>query len=99
MNSANYDNDENTPMSLLTPEIKGWIGRSEAPVTVEVSRREIQKYAVATEQIREAYLLGDEAPPMFVFGLFRPVVPIRAGPPGANCPRALRPIAVSKLPR
>lgn len=81
-------------MSLLTPEIKGWIGRSEAPVTVEVSRREIQKYAVATEQIREAYLLGDEAPPMFVFGLFRPVVPMEALGPDGIAPTA----AVPELP-
>ncbi|MCE2491657.1 MAG: MaoC family dehydratase N-terminal domain-containing protein [Rhodospirillales bacterium] len=70
-------------MSLLTPEIKSWIGHSEPPITVEVSRREIVKYAVATEQVRQVYLDGDEAPPMFAFGLFRPVVPLDAlGPDG-----------------
>ena len=70
-------------MSLLTPEIMSWIGHSEPPITVEVSRRDIIKYAVATEQVRQAYLDGDEAPPMFAFGLFRPVVPMDAlGPDG-----------------
>jgi len=70
-------------MALLTPDIKAWIGRSEPPVRVEVTRREIVKYAIATEQVRACYLQGDEAPPMFVFGLFRPVVPIDAlGPDG-----------------
>ncbi|MEM7255464.1 MAG: MaoC family dehydratase N-terminal domain-containing protein [Pseudomonadota bacterium] len=61
---------------LLTPDMKAWIGRSEPPMTVEVTRREIVKYAIATEQHQEKYLRGDEAPPMFLFGLFRPVVPV-----------------------
>jgi len=70
-------------MSLLTPEITSWIGRSEEPVTVEVSRRDIVKYAIATEQTRKPYLDGDEAPPMFVSSLFRPLVPMDAlGPDG-----------------
>ena len=70
-------------MTLLTPEIKSWIGSSEPPITVEVSRRDIIKYAIATEQVRQVYLEGDEAPPMFAFGLFRPVVPLDAlGPDG-----------------
>lgn len=57
-------------MGLLTAEHRAWVGTEEAPVTVEVSRREIQKYAAATEQTLEKYLAGDEAPPMFVFNLF-----------------------------
>jgi 3-methylfumaryl-CoA hydratase len=57
-------------MSLLTDEHRRWIGREDAPVSVEVSRREIVKYAVATEQRLAKYLRGDEAPPMFVFNLF-----------------------------
>lgn len=63
-------------MSLLTPEITAWIGRSEEPLTVTVSRRDIVKYAIATEQTRRAFRDGDEAPPMFVSSLFRPVVPM-----------------------
>ena len=70
-------------MTLLTSEIMSWIGHIEPSITVEVSRRDIIKYAVATEQVRQAYLDGDEAPPMFAFGLFRPVVPLDAlGPDG-----------------
>ena len=70
-------------MPLLTAEITDWIGRSEAPVSAEVSRRDIVKYAIATEQRREAYRRGDEAPPMFVASLFRPMVPMdRLGPDG-----------------
>ena len=61
-------------MSLLTSEIKSWIGHSDSPIWVDVSRRDIIKYAVATDQVRQAYLNGDEAPPMFVFGLFRPIL-------------------------
>ncbi len=57
-------------MSLLTDEHKAWIGQTEAPITVEISRRDIQKYAAATEQLQDKYLQGDEAPPMFVFNLF-----------------------------
>lgn len=57
-------------MGLLTEEHRKWIGSAEPPVTVEVSRRDIQKYAAATEQIQDKYLRGDEAPPMFVFNLF-----------------------------
>jgi 3-methylfumaryl-CoA hydratase len=68
-------------MSLLTDEHRQWIGREGEPVTVEVSRRDIVKYAIATEQRLEKYLRGDEAPPMFVFNLFgalRPIAELRA---------------------
>lgn len=57
-------------MALLTDEHLAWIGTSEPPVTVEISRRDIQKYAAATDQRQQKYLAGDEAPPMFVFNLF-----------------------------
>ena len=68
---------------LLTEEMMKWVGRSDAPVHVEVTRREIVKYAIATEQRLEKYLAGDEAPPMFLFGLFRPLVPVdELGPDG-----------------
>ncbi len=57
-------------MSLLTEEHRRWIGREDPPISVEVSRRDIVKYAVATDQRLPKYLRGDEAPPMFVFNLF-----------------------------
>lgn len=64
-------------MTLLTDEHRRWIGREDPPVTVEVSRRDIVKYAVATEQLQQKYLRGDEAPPMFVFNLFGVLSPPR----------------------
>ena len=60
-------------MSLLTDEHRAWIGRDEPPVTINVSRRDIQKYAAATEQQLERFVSGDEAPPMFIFNLFSPI--------------------------
>jgi hypothetical protein len=48
-------------MTLLTEEHRRWIGHEDPPVTVEVSRRDIVKYAIATGQLQEKYLRGDEA--------------------------------------
>jgi len=59
--------------SLLTEEHLAWIGHESEPVHVEVSRRDIARYALATEQVQERYRRGDEAPLMFVFNLFSPL--------------------------
>ncbi len=59
--------------TLITDEIRAWIGRSEPPVRFEVTRRDIIKYAIATGQRNEKFLRGDEAPPMFLFGADRPL--------------------------
>lgn len=68
---------------MIDEAARAWIGRSQPPVKVEVSRRDIQKYAVATEQTQQKYLDGDEAPPMFLFGLLRPIAPLdQLGPDG-----------------
>ncbi|MEM7468189.1 MAG: MaoC family dehydratase N-terminal domain-containing protein [Pseudomonadota bacterium] len=61
---------------LLTDEIRAWIGRQAPTVTFDVSRRDIVKYSIATEQLQERYLKGDEAPPMFLFGAERPLTAI-----------------------
>ena len=61
---------------LITDDIRSWIGRSDKPVRFEVARRDIIKYAIATEQQQEKYLRGDEAPPMFLFAADRPLTPI-----------------------
>ena len=61
---------------LVTDEIRAWIGRSDPPLTIEVSRRDIIKYSIATEQQQPRYLAGDEAPPMFLFGADRPLTPL-----------------------
>lgn len=57
-------------MALLTDEHRAQIGSELSCVTVHVSRRDIQKYASATEQELSKYIAGDEAPPMFIFNLF-----------------------------
>lgn len=62
-------------MSLLTPELKAEVGRSLPPVTAEVTRREIRKYAAATGQRLQRFVDGDEAPPLFLFGLFLDILP------------------------
>ncbi len=68
---------------LVNEAARAWIGRSQPPVRVEVTRRDLQKYAVATEQRQQKYIDGDEAPPMFLFGLLRPIVPMdQLGPDG-----------------
>ncbi|MSR14093.1 MAG: acyl dehydratase [Gammaproteobacteria bacterium] len=77
--------------SLITPETRAWIGRSETLAPIEVSRRDIMKYAVATEQRIEKYLRGDEAPPMFLYGLLFPIVPLDKLGPDGLARRSLQP--------
>ena len=61
---------------LLTEEHLSWIGHEGEPITTEVSRRDIIKYSVATEQKQQKYLDGDEAPLMYIFNLFVQPVPM-----------------------
>ncbi|MEM7001266.1 MAG: MaoC family dehydratase N-terminal domain-containing protein [Pseudomonadota bacterium] len=61
-------------MSLLTPELLANIGRSSPPKREIVTRRDIRKYAIATNNPQRKYLEGDEAPPMFHVPLFWDVV-------------------------
>ena len=61
---------------LLSNEIRSWIGRSAPPIRLEVSRRDIIKYSIATEQTKKIHLEGDIAPPMFLFGTDKPLVSI-----------------------
>lgn len=63
-------------MGLLTPELRADVGRTGAPVRVEVTRRELQKYAIATRQRLAAYLDGARAAPMFHYMLFRELEPL-----------------------
>lgn len=70
-------------MSLITDEMRQWIGRAAPPIAFEVTRRDIVKYAHATGQRLARFLAGDEAPPMFLFGADRPLTPIdELGPDG-----------------
>ncbi|MFT5032274.1 MAG: hydroxyacyl-ACP dehydratase HTD2-like protein with hotdog domain [Bacteroidia bacterium] len=59
---------------LLTPELLSTIGRISEPQRELVTRRDIRKYAIATDSRARKYLDGDEAPPMFHVALFWDVV-------------------------
>ena len=61
-------------MSLLQPEHLVHIGREAPPRTEVVTRRDIRKYAIATNQRQRRYLDGDVAPPLFHVALFWDVV-------------------------
>jgi len=63
-----------TDTPLLRAEDLAHIGKAEAPHTEVVNRRDIRKYAVATDQRQRRYLDGDVAPPLFHVALFWPVV-------------------------
>jgi 3-methylfumaryl-CoA hydratase len=68
---------------LITDDIRAWIGSSDPPQRIEVTRRDIIKYSMATEQLLDKYLRGDEAPPMFLFGAQQPLTPLsELGPDG-----------------
>jgi hydroxyacyl-ACP dehydratase HTD2-like protein with hotdog domain len=62
--------------SVVDPGLLSLIGKTAAPQTQLVTRRDIRKYAVATGQRQRKYLDGDEAPPMFHVALFWPVLPL-----------------------
>ncbi len=78
-------------MGLLTPELRAEVGKAGAPVRVEVTRREIQKYAIATRQRFAAYLTGVCAPPMFHYMLFRELDPLERLRPDGLSPDPLTP--------
>lgn len=84
--------------SLLTDDIRAWIGRSDAPQRVEVTRRDIIKYAIATEQRLPRYVNGDEAPPMFLFGADRPLTALAdLGPDGLRLDSLLPPLPLKRV--
>jgi hydroxyacyl-ACP dehydratase HTD2-like protein with hotdog domain len=60
----------------LDATLQAHIGRSSAPQTEVVTRRDIRKYAVATAQRLQRFIDGDEAPPLFHVTLFWPIVPM-----------------------
>ena len=68
--------DPSEVMSLLTDDMTAWIGRRETSPPLEISRRDIVKYSLATEQRLDKYRRGDEAPPLFLFGALRPLLPL-----------------------
>ena len=84
--------------TLLNDDIRAWIGRSDAPQTIEVTRRDIIKYALATEQRLRRYRDGDEAPPMFLFGADRPLTALaELGPDGLRQDGLLPPLPLKRV--
>ena len=72
-------------MELLTAEHTKLIGKVSLPFKVDINRSDIIKYSIATEQLQEKYLKGNEAPLMFIFNLFTPLVPLATlGKDGLN---------------
>lgn len=85
------------PETMITDEIRAWIGRTDPPVRFEVTRRDIIKYSTATEQRNEKFLRGDEAPPMFLFGADRPLTTIDTlGPDGLRAETLIPPLPLKR---
>jgi len=61
---------------LLSDEVLSHIGREGAPRREIVTRRDIRKYAIATDNRQSKYLDGDVAPPLFHLHLFWDVLPL-----------------------
>lgn len=59
--------------ALLDDTHRARVGLVTAPVTETVTRREIRRYAVATRQLAEKFLRGDEAPPLFFTRFFEDI--------------------------
>jgi hydroxyacyl-ACP dehydratase HTD2-like protein with hotdog domain len=75
---------------LLSEELLSHIGRTSAPRTELVSRREIRKYAIATGWKKKEYLGGDVAPPLFHLPLFWDIVELdELSPDGVSIDRLL----------
>ena len=61
-------------MSVLSESVLSYIGRQAEPKVEVVTRRDIRKYAIATNQTQSRYLAGDVAPPLYHVALFWDVV-------------------------
>jgi len=83
---------------LISENARSWIGRSGEPQRIEINRSDIVKYAIATEQRQEKYLKGDEAPPMFMYGALRPLVPMdELGPDGISVDKFLPELPLKRV--
>ncbi len=58
--------------SLITDEIRSWIGREVPPWTIEVTRRDVARFAVATDDLNPLYLDEDRAKQSRYGGLIAP---------------------------
>ena len=76
---------------LLSDDLLANIGRTSEPRRELVTRRDIRKYAVATDNRQRKYLDGDQAPPMFHVPLFWDVVELDQLTPDGVCIDTLLP--------
>jgi hydroxyacyl-ACP dehydratase HTD2-like protein with hotdog domain len=58
--------------SLITDEILSWIGRETPSWTIEVSRLDVQRFAVATDDLNPLYLDEEKAKQSVYGGLIAP---------------------------
>jgi len=58
--------------SLITDEIRSWVGRETLPWTIEVSRLDVQRFAVATDDLNPLYLDDEKAKQRRYGGLIAP---------------------------
>ncbi len=63
---------ESQSESLITDEIRSWIGREAPPWTVEVTRRDVTRFAVATDDLNPLYLDEERARNSRYGGLIAP---------------------------
>ena len=61
---------------LLSDDVLSHIGKQSEPRREIVTRRDIRKYAIATDNRQAKYLDGNVAPPLFHLHLFWDVVPL-----------------------
>lgn len=58
--------------SLITDEIRSWVGRETPPWTIEVSRLDVKRFAVATDDLNPLYLDEEKAKQSRYDGLVAP---------------------------
>lgn len=58
--------------SLITEEIRAWIGRETGPWTIEVTPRDVKRFAVATDDLNPLYLDEEYARKSRYGGLIAP---------------------------
>lgn len=75
--------------TLLTEAHRERIGTAMPPVTQQVTRRDIRRYAVATGQRLARYLAGEEAPPLFFTRFFEDIPSLEGLLPNGQTPDPL----------
>ncbi len=63
---------ESESASLITDELQSWIGREAPPWTIEVTRRDVTRFAVATDDLSPLYLDEEKASRSRYGGLIAP---------------------------